>query len=278
MPASKLKNLAIIILLLCNVFLLILVVPARWESRQQQNALRDQLVALYDGYGLSLPEGRLPEGRELYLLEAQYDADAALAAARALLGEQVLSESDSGSYQTSYTSSRGACTIRRDSLNAKLTDGSAVNGSLRTATRRTLGKMGFAIDTLSSPVSEGGENLVTARQSIAGSSVFSCELVFRYRAGVLQSVSGGFCPAAETLTAIGSEKSISCADALVAFLNALEQTGWVGSAITGIEQGYLLAESAGASTVQLIPVWQLSTDTGVFYVNGITRDVTAAAS
>ena len=43
--------------------------------------------------------------------------------------------------------------------------------------------------------------------------------------------------------------------------------------IQAIEQGYLLAESAGASTVQLIPVWRLSTDTGEFFVHGITGEV-----
>ena len=273
MPVSKLKNLVILILLLCNVFLLILVVPGRLAAQQQRDALREELGALYAGYGLSLPEGALPEGQALHLLEAQYDTDVALTAARALLGEQVLAESDSGSYQTTYTSTLGKCTIRRDSLTASLTGGASVNGSLRTATRKTLGRMGFAIDTLGSPVSDGTTNTVTARQSIAGATVFSCELTFTYQGGVLQSVSGGYCPAAKTLTAIGTETSISCADALVAFLNSMEQTGWVGSAVTAIEQGYLLAESAGASTVQLIPVWRLSTDTGVFFVHGITREV-----
>jgi len=273
MPASKLKNLVILILLLCNVFLLILVVPGRLAAQQQRDALREELGALYAGYGLTLPEGKLPEGRDLYLLEAQYDAEAALTAAQALLGEQVLSESASGSYQSTYTSALGKCTIRRDSLSAALALGDVVSGSLRTATRKTLNQMNFAIDTLGSVVSEGAVNTVTARQSIAGAAVFSCELTFTYKGGVLQSVSGGYCPAAETLTAIGSQTSISCADALVAFLNSMEQTGWVGSAITAIDQGYLLAESAGASTVQLIPVWCLDTDTGTFYVHGITREV-----
>ena len=57
MPASKLKNLVILILLLCNVFLLILVVPGRLAARQQREALRNELVALYAGYGLTLRRG-----------------------------------------------------------------------------------------------------------------------------------------------------------------------------------------------------------------------------
>ena len=275
MPASKLKNLVIWILLLCNIFLLILVLPARLQAKQQRSALRAELAELYAGYGLSLPEGDLPQSQNLYLLEAQYDSDAALTAARALLGEEVLAESDSGSYQTVYTSSGGKCTVRRDSLSATLKNGSAVSGNLRNAARETLSRMDFAIDTLGAVVSDGAKSTVTARQSIAGASVFSCELTLTYQNGTLLSVSGGFCPTGKTLTAIGTETSISCADALVAFLNAMEQTGWVGSAITEIEQGYLLAESASASTVRLIPVWRLSTDTGVFFVHGITREVSS---
>lgn len=275
MPASKLKNLIILILLLCNVFLLILVVPGRLQAQKQRNALREELVTLYAGYGLSLPDGALPEGQDLYLLEAQYDSEVALTAARALLGEQVLSESDSGSYQTTYTAASGTCTIRRDSLTASLTGGSAVSGNLRTATEKLLAQMGFSVDSMTTPVLDGTVNSVTARQRIAGAAVFSCELTFRYENGVLQRVSGGYCPAAKTLTAIGTDTSISCADALVAFLNSMEETGWVGSAITSIEQGYLLAESAGASTVQLIPVWRLDTDTGEFFIHGITREVSS---
>lgn len=273
MPASKLKNLVILILLLCNAFLLILVIPGRYQAQKQRNALREELGNLYAGYGLSLPEGKLPEGQDLHLLEAQYDAEAALTAARALLGEQVLSESDSGSYQTVFTAQSGKCTIRRDSLNASLSGGSAVSGNLRAFTEKLLGRMDFSIDSMTTPTLDGTVNTVTARQRIAGAAVFSCELTFTYENSVLKTVSGGYCPAAKTLTAIGTDTSISCADALVAFLNSMEETGWVGSAITSIEQGYLLAESAGASTVQLIPVWRLDTDTGAFYVHGITREV-----
>ena len=275
MPASKLKNLVILILLLCNVFLLFLVIPGRYQAQKQRNALREELVNLYAGYGLSLPDGPLPEGQDLYRLEAQYDSEVALTAARALLGEQVLVESDSGSYQTTYIAETGKCTIRRGSLTASLTGGSAVGGNLRVATEQLLAQMDFSVASMTTPVLDGTKNSITARQSIAGATVFSCELTFTYENGVLKTVSGGYCPANKTLTAIGTDTSISCADALVAFLNSMEETGWVGSAITGIEQGYLLAESAGASTVQLIPVWRLDTDTGEFYVHGITREVSS---
>lgn len=51
--------------------------------------------------------------------------------------------------------------------------------------------------------------------------------------------------------------------------------GWVGSQITGIQQGYLHSETA-TSALRFTPVWRVETDTAVFYVNGITREVRQA--
>ena len=73
---------------------------------------------------------------------------------------------------------------------------------------------------------------------------------------------------------IPAAEAISAADALVVFLSARFELGWMGSAVVGMEQGYLRSETAAAATVHLTPVWRLDTDTGSFYVNGITGEVT----
>ena len=61
----------------------------------------------------------------------------------------------------------------------------------------------------------------------------------------------------------------------MAFLDARYDLGWVGSAIESVVQGYARSETAAAAAVHLTPVWRLETDTGVFQVNGLTREVTA---
>ena len=50
---------------------------------------------------------------------------------------------------------------------------------------------------------------------------------------------------------------LSAADALVAFLSARYDLGWVGSSVTGLTQGYQRSETAAAAAVHLTPVWRL---------------------
>ena len=94
----------------------------------------------------------------------------------------------------------------------------------------------------------------------------------------LTGVEGTFFTGAAQLKRISENSSITAADAVVAFLAQRYTLGWVGSAITSITQGYVRSETAAAAAVHLTPVWLLETDTGVFQVNGITREVSAQPS
>ena len=62
--------------------------------------------------------------------------------------------------------------------------------------------------------------------------------------------------------------------ALMAFLDARFELGWLGSAVLGMEQGYLQSDTASAAMVHLTPVWRLRTDTGDFWIDGMTGVVT----
>ena len=90
----------------------------------------------------------------------------------------------------------------------------------------------------------------------------------------LTAIDGIFLSGTSSLTRVSDNACLSAADALVAFLSARYDLGWVGSAVTGLQQGYIRSETAAA--VRLTPVWQLTTDTGVFQINGMTGEVTAA--
>lgn len=278
MPNSKIKNMVLLILSLCCLCLLALVIPTRLQERQQLARTDAQLRALYAAEGLTLPEAALPKSLPLELLDAQLDAEAARAVAQALLGSELMTEEDTGGFQLSYSAPSGSCTIRRGALEAELSGGDAVSGSLRRSAMKTMRRMGLSAAEASEPAVTDGGSEVTVHQSLLDVPVFSAELRFLYSGGVLRRVSGVCCPIAETLTAASGSVCISCTDALTVFLGAREQTGWVGSAVTGIQQGYLLADTASASTFRLVPVWRLETDTGIFFVNGITREVTSAHS
>ena len=264
MGAAKVKNLALIILALLNCALLVLVIPMQMQERRQSWRTTQELRALYESAEVQLPE-KIPESRNLHALEATLDPEAAAAAAGAVLGGSVTASSES--YLLQYHSPYGTCVIRRTQMEADL-EGRNVSGSGVKAVERLLEEM-----KLSGRAVEEGSGTVAAYQSILGTEIFSSRLIFSFEDGRLTGVSGTFCPVEATLVALGKEFCIPCTDALVAFLNARGETGWVGEVILSAEQGYLLADTASAAKLRFTPAWRLETDTGTYYVNGLTGEV-----
>ena len=210
----------------------------------------------------------------LYALELGEDPAADLRAATALLGTEVLAQDDSTRYLSLYSSSAGTCEIHRDgTLKARLQD-QRETGDLSAGARRTLEAMGFAVKSLGEPVRlRAGVYTLTATQAVLGVPVLSGDLTLTYSNSRLTELSGLFFTGANVLSRVSDMASISAADAVVAFLAARYDLGWVGSAILSLSQGYIRSETAAAAAVHLTPVWLLETDTGAFLVNGITSEV-----
>lgn len=275
MPVSKLKNLAILILVMANLLLVLLVVPSRVSAQQEEAELRDSLCALYGQQQITLLPEAIPDTVSLYALELKEDSAAAQRAAAALLGEDLLTQDDSSRYLSNYQSAVGTCSISRSGVfSAQLSD-QPESGDLASASRKTLKNMGFAWDSVTEPERvRAGVYTVRATQSVLGVPVFSGGLTFTYSNSRLKTLEGTFFTGAGSLTRVSDKACLSAADALVAFLSARYRLGWVGSAVTAMEQGYIRSETAAAASVRLTPVWRLETDTGTFLVNGLTGDVT----
>lgn len=280
MPFSKLKNLMILLLVLVNVLLLCIVVPLSRERRRQQELAAAELESLFAQYGVRLDSSKLPQGRPLYTLEFSPEENAALPAMAALLGEKaLLVQDDSTRYLSVYSSAQGTCQLSRGgSLSARLTERAAVT-DLEASTAAELEAMGVSVASVALPIrNSAGIYTVTATQSLLNVPVFSSSLDFTYRNGVLTRIEGTVFLGDIALTRTDDVSAISCSDALVAFLGSRDALGWVGSAVTQVTQGYYRAETASAALVRLVPGWRISTDTGSFWVNGITREVSALDS
>lgn len=274
MPVPKLKTLAIGILLLANGILAMIVFPGRMAVRQEEDALRQSLCRLYAQQEVELEPQTILDTTDLYVLELKEDALSDVQAAKALLGEQLLAQDDSTRYLSVYRSARGQCSISRSGeFTASLADADAVRNPQR-ATKKLLKSMGF--DSLSLPEMQitGETCTLTATQTVLGMPVFSNGLTFTYEQGRLTELSGVFFTGTDTLRRVSDRVGISAADALVAFLDARDNLGWVGSSVTAMEQGYIRSETATAAVVRLTPAWQVETDTGVFRVHGLTGEVT----
>jgi len=274
MPYSKLKNLMILLLALVNVILLCLVIPLRGEWLKQRRLEVESLETLFQSCGVQLDASRLPEDRELYTLEFSPDPDAALPAVKALLGENVLVRDDSTRYLSLYTSERGRCQLSRGgNLDARLTGWKAAS-SFEGETRELLEGMGLSLASLSQPVRRSaGVYTVAALQSLLDAPVFSSELTCTFRAGALIRLEGTAYLDTAGLCRTDDTACVSCAGALVAFLGSRDELGWVGASVETVEQGYMRAGTASAAVVRLVPGWRVATDTGAFWVNGVTCEV-----
>lgn len=278
MPVSKLKNLAILILALANLALVLLVFPNRLRIGQEADALHESLCSLYAQQAITLSPDVIPDTVSLYVLELKEDGSGSLQAARALLGENVWLHETSTRYLNNYRSETGSCSISQSGdFSAELTD-QEPQRDLRSASKKLLKKMGFSCGTLPEPQLEAdGTCTLTANQQVLGMPVFAGDLVLTYQDQCLTGMQGVFFPGANALTRVSDSRCMSAADALVKFLSIRYELGWVGSAVTGLQQGYIRSETAAAATVRLTPVWRLETDTGLYQINGMTGEVTAVS-
>ena len=273
MPVSKLKNLALLILLVANIILVSVLIPTRIEQRREAESMRQSLQALCEKQSVAIQPDTIPDTVALYALELTEDHTSGLQAATALLGEQILVQDDSTRYLSLYSSQQGTCRVGRSgSFQASIEGGEAVR-DLEKATRQTLKAMGFQIHSLSETAAQSpGIYAVTAKQAILGIPVFSDGLQLLWANSRLTHLDGVFYTG--SMTRVSDTACLSAADALVAFLGARFDLGWIGSSVTAMEQGYLRVETAAAAVVRLTPVWRLDTDTGSFYVDGISGQVT----
>ncbi len=273
MPVSKIKNLILLILSVCVIFLLALVVPQRLEQARAEREIHDRLEELFASYDIQLAAESLPVSESLYAVELGAQESAAEQAALALLGQEAAAADDSTRFAPSYASDAGTCSMTLDgAFHAGLRGRAAASDILRDA-EKVLSQLGFSHGALSQPVRQSaGVFRVDAAQQLLGVPVFSEGLHLTYVNNVLTEIDGVFYTGGGQITRISEAACISCADALVSLLSSRDQLGWVGSSVLSVRQGYRYAESASAS-MRLIPVWMIETDTGTFQVGGLTGEV-----
>lgn len=271
MSISRIKNLILLILAICALGLMMVVVPQRLTQDRQQRQVLAELKTLYASYDLSLDLAKLPGSARLYSVELS-GADA-LAAARSLLGQDAAVVGSEDRYETEYTAAGGVLRVTRNGgFHAELSDGDAVRDREKEVLR-LLRTLGYPANELQ-PARRGEDQSVTIRaeQKLLGVPIFGGALDFVFRADVLEQIDGTFYMGGESPTRVSQTQCISCADALTQLLASRDALGWVGSRVLSAEQGYLPTETASAS-VRFVPTWYIETDTGSFYVNGVTREV-----
>ena len=113
----------------------------------------------------------------------------------------------------------------------------------------------------------GGQVTLTLRQTWQGLPVYSCQITLEYADGFLKSIAGQRLMGTPQPSG-GKSELISVPTALLRVLNGINDLGDICNEITAMTPGYLLVPSADAT--RLIPMWYVTTDTGVYSLNALT--------
>ena len=258
MSSRRFKTIILLMLVLVNIALLAATMPVYWQRSQRRSALEEGLVRLMEAQQIAFDPGILPEEQQLYELELSFSNDRELEVVNRLIPG---ARADvSSPYQTSWAGTGGSLTVELSGA-FRL----ELNGLLTGEPTALLEELGFEIaDT------QRSLHTLTAWQQVNGAKLLE-PLRLELSEHRVSGMEGYFLLSEGQPLRISQEGCCSAADALVAFLASRDALGWVGSAATALEQGYVPEQNTTA--LRLKPVWRIATDTAVYEVDGLSRNV-----
>lgn len=258
MSSKRFKTIILMMLLLVNLALLFAAVPIYWQQSQRQTELEDGLVTLMASQQVSFDPEILPKEQTLYELELSFSSERELEIINQLIpGARADLTSP---YQTSWNAESGSCTVALSGALAL-----QLQTPIEMEPTALLEQLGFEI-----AASQRSLYSLTVWQQVAGAKLLS-PLRLSLEDNQITRIEGYFLLYDGEPIRISEDACCSAADALVVFLMNRDSLGWVGSAVTAMEQGYAPAQSTAA--LRLRPVWRIFTDTASYEVDGLTRNV-----
>ena len=263
METYRLKNIAIVILLLLNACLLLMLGYQELQSLQTERRAEDQLRELYQASQLSLGE-KLDLSREpldALILSRQAETERSIAAA--LLGGDAVSTSQGGGIY-SYEAEHGVIQFRAGGsfygsrLDVPVEDPEEFS-------REFCKRFGYEAPQLQ--LTEGGGSAY-AGQLLGGVQVANCAVELYFEQGRLVSVAGAHVTLEDA--AIEPGEQMGCITALVKFLDYRNSSGVICSEVSEVRCVYQLQN---ASALRLAPVWRIEADTYTYFVDCGTGEV-----
>lgn len=266
METYRLKNIAIVILLLLNACLLFMVGEQYYQSGQAERRAAVQLRELYMNSQLTLSSGAdLAQQplRDLFLVR-QSDLEQSIASE--LLGGETLFTSQGGGinnyeFQERIIQFRAGGSFYGSHIDRPLEN-------IPVFVENFCERFGYASPELQ--LDEKGNGSVIAGQLAGEVPVTNCAVEMYFEEGKLASVTGAHVSLQDAYDGPGAE--MTCITALVRFLDYRNAAGVVCSRVSGVRCVYQLQSG---STPRLLPVWEIETDTYAYYVDCETGEVYA---
>ncbi len=284
MGKAKLKNLMILLLLLTNGLLIWLAMPLMDEEKNQQALAGEQLETLFATYGVTYDGDIAPQEQVLYTVELTMDGSDELPLATAILGEDVAISQESTQQTQVYQSEVGTLSISRDSTFTIQYHQEVTTTQMEVLVAERMVDLGV-VGQIGMPVRQtAGDYVVTVTQDLFYVPYLSSQLDFHFEDGVLQQCKGnGILGKTQEDGSLNTgdvsfsrpddQACMGYVDALVAFFASRNQLAWLGSSIDQVSQGFIRSDMASVAMLRLTPGWKIATDTGDFWVNGITGAV-----
>ena len=255
METGRLKTIAILILLCVNLAFGGILLSERLGTAEGNAQTRSELVRVMEGMGIAITEDGIPSGAVMFRRAVPRLRETEEKLVTAMLGP--VEGVDQGGNIWYYENENGWAWCRG-------------GGSFEIMVLAGVGSLEEQLEKGGVRARREGEKYVC----LAGDEpVFNCRFTITQR-------SGGIYLSGRCLLGESEEgESVDCTDVatlLLRFCDRIRDAGGVFSRVEEIGDGYVL--NATASGMELVPVWQMKTDGGTWYLDlSAGRLVTVAA-
>lgn len=273
MEWSKIKNIILVILLGVNLTLLWVVGYREYQSYQSGKQAKDSVLAILASNGIAMSEKIWPDPEMMELLQVDGAAvespEVWRTRAASLLGSIQKESGSASGMRIAYQGSNGTAEFSSAGRFVFELDGADVQerADLEHQGLEILSGLGFDGIFAAAQEQESGALAQIYWQSWEGKPVFNCCAVLSWKRGALIRAEGQQIFGTASVTS--SPECLSVPTVLVRFLSGMTKGGYLCSEITAMTAGY---EATLTPPFQMTPVWNISTDTGVYYVNAITGE------
>lgn len=271
MSWSRLKTIMIYILLLLNLFLLGLVGMNRLRARRYQTAALTEAAAVLTRNNIQVRQEDLPREMKLPAAVAIRDLQKEERLVRVFLGEDIQASASGGGLYV-YEGEAGTASFRGNG-EFTITCNRPSDWSItpREVMERLELDIGRTWEKEGSAAAEQSLNGVPVYPSGSGNQG-AAGITFEFDSlGRLRGVSGRLLLG--KLTGSQEELPISVSTALIAFFNFVVDSGDLCRELTGMTPVY---RAAAGEPVHLTPAWRISTDTGDYFVDAVSAEVSRA--
>lgn len=257
------------LLIFVNLFLLAAVLLDRAEAADIRNVERENLITVLRNAGIELADERLLNAKPVGSVSLSRSDEAEQVMVEAVIGKDAVLANRKGNVYY-YRSAKGQASFSgTGSFDINPGSGEVTaNGDFTGTAAGILKRLG--LECSPEPVAyerEGAMTYLTLACRREGVDIFNCTILFTFSGDSLSLIEGR--RYFDTVTAADSSESIDVSTALMRFLEIIYDERAVLSTITELESGYNMISSVSGDC-NLIPVWHIVTDTGEYYINGIS--------